>query len=261
MLVKSIVIYPIKGCRGVEIDSCAVHERGFENDRRYMLVDKHNMFVSQRSHPELSQIITSLTSKQIDISYDDERFSFDLDEITNEVINITLFEHTISGTIVSQAANSYFSNILGEDIRFVKMTQTNTRHKKLIKGPEATEVSFADGYPYLIVGTDSLRQLNARLDSPVLMDRFRPNIIIETSTAHIEDSWESIKVGDVDMLVIKPCARCSVITIDQQTAEKSKGTIKALSSYRKVDNKIYFGVNAITLSRGHINIGDSVVTL
>ena len=261
MVVTSIVIYPIKGCKGVNLNSCNVLERGFENDRRYMLVDSNNTFVSQRSHPELSLIATKIKNGNVEVSYNERSFSFEMEAETGEVIEIALFDNIISGTLVSPEANSYFSTILYDDIRLVKMTPENLRYKKLIKGPDQTEVSFADGYPYLIAGSSSLIQLNEKLENPVLMDRFRPNIIVETEVPHVEDTWGSIRVGSVEMMVIKPCARCPVVTIDQQMGTKSKETLKTLSTYRKKDNKVYFGANAISLSIGQISVGDEVFAL
>ena len=261
MIVKSIIIYPIKGMRGVELDSCATLDRGFENDRRYMLVDKNNKFISQRSHSKLALITAQIVDEKMHITYNDSMFSFSIQEYSDEVIDATLFDNVVSGTIVSENVSRKFSEMLEDDVRLVKMTTENIRIKKLIKGPEKTNVSFADGYPYLIAGTASLNQLNEKLDGSVLMDRFRPNIVIETEVPHEEDNWESIQIGNAKMLVIKPCARCPVVTINQQTADKTKDTLKVLSTYRKKDNKVYFGVNAISLENSHINVGDSVVTL
>ena len=261
MYVKSIIIYPIKGCKGIEVDSCVALERGFENDRRYMLVDRNNKFVSQRSHPQLALITIKIVNEHIEVVYNQSSFSFDMSAQMDQVIDIALFDNTVQGTIVSEEVNDQFTSMLGDQMRLVKMTTEDMRHKKLIKGPDQTEVSFADGYPYLIAGTESLNQLNSKLDAPVMMDRFRPNIIIETDVPHIEDSWESVKIGSVDMMVIKPCARCPVVTIDQQTSEKSKHTLKVLSSYRKKDNMVYFGANVIQLKAGTIQKGDKVVVL
>lgn len=261
MIVKSILIYPIKGMKGVAMDSCATLAEGFENDRRYMLVDRNNNFISQRSHSKLALITAEVVQEQIQITYNDSKFSFSIHEYSGDVIDVTLFDNVVSGTIVSENVSGLFSDMLDDDVRLVKMPNDNRRFKKLIKGPEKTKVSFADGYPYLIAGTASLNQLNEKLDNSVLMDRFRPNIVIETEVPHEEDNWESIQIGGAQMMVIKPCARCPVVTINQQTAIKTKDTLKALSTYRKKENKVYFGANAISLGNSQINVGDSVVTL
>ncbi len=247
--------------KGTEVQSALTLERGFENDRRYMLIDKTNNFISQRSHPLLALIHPEIKNGHITISYHEASFSFPLSQFTDVVIDATLFENVVSGTHVSTEVDRYFSKLLDDEVRLIKMNGNNIRNKKLVKGPESTQVSFADGYPYLITGTASLDQLNERLDQPVLMDRFRPNIVVKTEVPHEEDSWESINIGTAEMLVIKPCARCPVVTINQQTAEKSKDTLKALANYRKKDNKVFFGVNAVSLGGSRISVGDEVVAL
>ena len=247
--------------KGTEVETAATLERGFENDRRYMLIDRNNTFISQRSHPILALICPEILNGEVLISYSEEHFSFSLTETTEEIVDARLFENIVSGTLVSEEVDEQFSKMLNDNVRLIKMNESNVRNKKLIKGPASTEVSFADGYPYLIAGAASLDQLNEKLDQSVLMDRFRPNIVVSTQLPHEEDKWESIQIGNAKMMVIKPCARCPVVTIDQQTAGKSKDTLKTLATYRKKDNKVFFGVNAISLGNSQISVGDEVVAL
>ena len=261
MIVESIIIYPIKGMKGTKVKSAVTLERGFENDRRYMLIDKNNTFISQRSHPILSLIYPEILNGEIRITYKELSFSFPLTQTGEEIVEAALFENIVSGTLVSKEIDEQLSMMLNDKVRLLKMNENNIRNKKLIKGPASTEVSFADGYPYLIAGTASLDLLNQKLDQPALMDRFRPNIVVDTQVAHEEDDWESIQMGNAMMMVIKSCARCPVVTINQQTAKKSKSTLKTLATYRKKDNKVFFGANAISLGNGQINVGDEVVAL
>ena len=247
--------------KGTEVKSAVTLERGFENDRRYMLMDSNNTFISQRSHPKLALIHPEIIDEKIVISYNESSFSFPLSQTKDEAVYATLFENEISGTLISGQVDEYLSELLHDDVRIIKMEERNVRDKKLIKGPASTEVSFADGYPYLIAGSASLECLNEKIGEPVLMDRFRPNIVVETQVPHEEDNWESIQIGNAMMMVIKPCARCPVVTINQQNAVKSKDTLKTLSTYRKKDNKVFFGANAISLGDSQISAGDEVVAL
>jgi uncharacterized protein YcbX len=247
--------------KGTEVKSAVTLERGFENDRRYMLIDKNNTFISQRSHPILALIYPELLDGKMKISYNGKSFSFPLSQTGEEIVEAALFENIVSGTVVSKEIDKQFSEMLNDNVRLLKMNEKNVRNKKLIKGPTSTEVSFADGYPYLITGTASLHKLNEKLEQPVLMDRFRPNIVISTQVEHEEDNWESIQIGRAKLMVIKPCARCPVVTINQQTAVKSKDTLKTLATYRKKDNKVFFGANAISQGNSQISVGDEVVAL
>ena len=261
MKIKSIVIYPIKGMKGIKVQSAQVLQRGFADDRRYMLVDSNRQFISQRTHPHIALFEVSLADDAVIVKYQGASYSFKKRTITDVVIKVQLFEHLLDATLVDADADRWFSQMLGEDVRLVKMTADNHRSKKLIKGPHETEVSFADGYPYLIVGTASLDRLNSRLDNVMSIDRFRANIIVTTETPHQEDDWEDISIGDVKMTVVKPCARCQVITIDQQTAVKGKQPLTTLSKYRARDHKIFFGANAVSRSNGVMRVGDEVTSL
>lgn len=259
--VVSIHIYPIKGMQGVAVSSGITLERGLQNDRRYMLVDKKNTFISQRSHPQLVFFFPRISDDRIHVSYKEDSIEIDLSTSKDKTVEATLFDKTVRGTEVSEEANQWFSQRLGEEVRLIKMNPGDVRYKKLIRGPERVEVSFADGYPYLIVGTASLDLLNSKLENSLAMHRFRPNIVVQTEEAHIEDSWKEIRIGGVEFSVIKACARCPVVTVDQETAVRSKEPLKTLATYRKMDNKVYFGANAISLKEGSIHIGDEVVVL
>ncbi|MGC1376667.1 MAG: MOSC domain-containing protein, partial [Anaerolineales bacterium] len=120
-------------------------------------------------------------------------------------------------------------------------------------------VSFADGYPILIVSQESLDDLNARLERPLPMERFRPNLAVAGCRAFEEDGWKRIRVGEVELALVKPCARCEVTTIDQASAARGKEPLKALAAFRRADgNKVLFGMNAIPLNEGRLRVGDPV---
>lgn len=261
MKVSGLYIYPIKGMKGVSVNLAHAEERGFENDRRYMLIDSKRQFISQRTHPILTQITPEVHTNTMMVSFHGQTnpLQFDLAASTDAFVTAQLFEHLVPGRLVSSIADRWFSEVLGEDVSLIQMTVDEIRRKKLVKGPEQTEVSYADGYPYLIAGTESLNQLNGKLTDPVGMDRFRPNIVVDTIHAHEEDRWCTVDVGSARFMVIKPCARCPVVTVDQSTGIMSKAIMKTLANYRKIDNKVYFGANSICLQNGIVRVGDDVV--
>jgi uncharacterized protein YcbX len=124
--------------------------------------------------------------------------------------------------------------------------------------PEPLNVSFADGYPLLIIGQASLDGLNARLTEPLPMNRFRPNLVFTGGEPHEEDNWSDFRVGTISFRGVKPCGRCVMTTIDQQTAEKGGEPLKTLATYRKNGHKILFGQNLVALSTGKIRVGDRI---
>jgi uncharacterized protein YcbX len=138
------------------------------------------------------------------------------------------------------------------------MTDISDRIKAFKIPPFKTKVSLADGYPYLILGEKSMNELNERMEEKLNIDRFRPNIIVSTDVAHEEDAWNNFKLGDAELKIIKPCARCIIPTIDQKSAEQGKEPLKTLATYRKKDNQIFFGANAIVTVQGKISVGNEI---
>lgn len=240
---------------GIELKEARILERGMAYDRRWMLVDRHGEFISQRNDTRLS-LFTCKLDDQLVVSYGDRNIVISKEEHSDVRILTTVWEHEVYAYEVSEAASLWFSTILEIECRLVKMTNTDIRFKKLLKGPDQTKVSFADGYPYLILGTASLELLSEVVGSPISKDRFRPNIVVATSVAHEEDDWNVIQVGSARLQVIKPCARCIVVNIDQSSSTITKEPLKSLATYRMVDNNVNFGANTICLDIGKIKVGD-----
>lgn len=260
--IDALYIYPIKGLKGVSVSSIEALQRGAADDRRYMLVDEQGQLVSQRTHPIMCLMSCELKEDVLVVSYKEEKLSFSRQEYTDRLLDVELWGGHFKAYEVSQRTSDWFSQMLGTTCRLVKMVDgedriknyqsINTNHKG------STKLSFADGYPYLVLGTASMQELNSRLEEELPVNRFRPNIVINTGRAHEEDEWEQIMVNEVLIEIVKPCARCVVITIDQATAEKGKEPLKTLAAYRKEGKSIMFGANAVLLNPGKIKVGDPV---
>jgi uncharacterized protein YcbX len=125
-------------------------------------------------------------------------------------------------------------------------------------GMPGDHVSLADGFPFLMISEASLADLNARLEEPVPMDRFRPNLVVTGCEPFAEDGWRRVRVGGVRFRVVKPCARCKITTVDQQTAATSKEPLRTLASFRKRGSKVHFGQNLVGDSTGILSVGDLV---
>jgi len=259
--VKDILIYPIKSLPPIRIERGYAKKRGLKIDRRWMLVDAEHKFITQRNHPILTQISIQLTPKQILLSYNNDSLSVPFKLKNHNTYQVEVWDHIVEAHEVSAQVNNWFTKILGIETKLVKMDKSSKRVKKFLRAPWKSKVSFADGYPYLIIGTASLELLNSKLEHPVNMDRFRGNIIADTDIAHEEDSWDTIIIGSAVFKLIKPCTRCKVITIDQQSGVSSAEPIKTLSTYRKFDNKINFGMNAICVEKGKFKKGDRIILM
>jgi uncharacterized protein YcbX len=123
-------------------------------------------------------------------------------------------------------------------------------------------VSFADAYPFLVIGEASLAELNARLIEPVPINRFRPNFVVRGAAPFAEDAWGHFRIGESYFYGVKPCARCVMTTIDQETAQKGREPLQTLATYRAANNKIYFGQNSLYANQGtRVAVGDPVEVL
>jgi len=251
-----LFIYPIKSLGGIEVESAEILEEGFKYDRRWMLVDEKGKFLSQRQLPKMSLFKCSFSGLRILVEYQGDSIQIPFDQHSFNVLEVEVWGSKLKANEVDNEISNWFSKRLDVSCSLVTMTDVSSRMKEFVKPPFTSRVSMADGYPYLILGTASVQELNTRLLTPLPIDRFRANIIIETNKAHAEDEWEDAMIGDCVLKIIKPCARCIITTIDQQTSSKGVEPLKTLASYRKINNKIYFGANAIALNNGIINKGD-----
>lgn len=262
MKLSNIFIYPIKGCSGISVDSAILNGRGIEYDRRWMLVDDQGLFISQRSHPKMALIEQAIDGDQLFISFEDQTHQIPLNPNYQQSETVTVWGDQINGFLADDNDHQWFSSVLGTPVRLVAMKAESVRpvsQKYAVSDDD--EVSFADGYPFLIIGEAALDKLNQQLseDSYMLIDRFRPNFVFSGGMAHEEDTWQEFSIGDSRFAGVKPCARCQVITIDQQTAEKGAEPLKTLAGYRKLNNKILFGQNAILLEGEYVSKGDRII--
>ncbi len=261
-IIKELIIYPIKGLVGISVNKALALKAGFEHDRRWMLVDEHQKFVTQRTQPNMALFVPEIKDGKILINYKDEVDFFDLeDRIEDNYIQTKVWGDDAVVQAVNEDVSEWFSDILQQKVSLVRMKDENARiHHNSTKNIDI-HVSLADGYPYLMAGTESLHHLNTKLTSPIEMNRFRPNIIVETKFSHEEDMWGNVQIGSADFLNIKPCARCNVITIDQQTAIVNNEPLKVLNTYRKEGNSVLFGTNMMCTNEGIVGVGDQLIPI
>ena len=261
--VSSLLYYPIKACRGFEVESACVERMGLEHDRRMMVVTAEGEFLTQREHPRLALVTPTLADGTLTLSapeYDSLQFGIQTSG-TPWLVNVWKSKgvHAIDQ---GDDAAKWFSDWLGTSVRLVHVAKG---YKRIINEQYAVNpddhTGFADGYPILLTSEEGLQDLNSRLDSPVPMNRFRPNIVVKGCTPFAEDSWNRIRIGNVELAVVKPCARCEVTTIDKETLERSKEPLKTLGKYRKQKLGAIFGQNVIPLNQGMVRLGMTVEVL
>jgi len=255
-VVKELYIYPIKSLAGIPVQSAKAEEMGFENDRRWMLIDEENQFITQRNHPNLSQFYPNINGDKIEISHYDATHEFLIDESLQEPIFSKIWDDESKVVEVNKATSKWFSEVLGFTCKLVKISNKGDRKHHSAKLNKALNVSLADGYPYLLIGSESLDFLNEKLEEKITIKRFRPNIVINSQLPHDEDAFDTFKIGNVKFQNAKPCGRCVMINNNPVTGIILKEPLKTLSTYRKVDNSVLFGTNVLCLNEGIIAVGD-----
>lgn len=261
--ISSLIYYPIKACRGFEVESAAVERMGLKHDRRMMVIRPDGHFLTQREFPRLALVTPTLNDGTLELSAPNSD-SIQLGICTTGTfISVNVWKSMgVQAIDQGEEAAEWFSDWLGAEVRLVHIADGYIRRINPAYAINADDhTSFADGYPILLASQEGLQDLNSRLDSPVPMNRFRPNLVVQGSEPFAEDRWNRIRVGGVEMAVVKPCARCMVTTIDKTTLEKSKEPLKTLAKYRRQDLGVIFGQNVIPLTEGILRLGMPVEVL
>ncbi len=263
--ISEINIYPIKSLAGISLDKSAVEERGLAFDRRWMLVNEQNQFLTQREFPVMSTIKISLVNKSL--VADSGSSSVDIPYVPDslETANVKIWSSSVKAKVYNGRTNTWFSEILKAGCKLVLMPEETKRKVNPFYAVRKFKdiVSFADGYPFMLIARSSLDDLNSRLKSPLPMNRFRPNFVVDESAAFAEDTWKLVKIGDTVFHVVKPCERCVITTVAQEVGEKAGNEpLKTLATYRTKNGKVLFGQNLIAeKAGGSIRIGDKVEVL
>jgi uncharacterized protein YcbX len=255
-----IFIYPIKSLGKVPLEQSDAQIRGFQFDRRMMLTDAIGNFLSQRQYPEMAKFKVSLVENGFLVNYESDELFIPFDLQTSKLRSIKIWEDQLTAPEADPQFSNWFSDHLNAKYRLIIMNDQTIRSVDKKYSVYDETVSFSDGFPYLLIGSASLDDLNEQLDIPVPMDRFRPNLVIQTDMPFVEDSFDIFKIGNAIFKRSKPCARCIVTTTDQLTGIREKEPLLTLSGYRKVDNKILFGQNVICLKEGSVKVGDEVIS-
>ncbi len=256
---SELYIYPIKSARGIRVDAATITDRGFSNDRRFMVVDPAGEFFTQRAHPQLSQVVVRIERDELVMEAPSAgSLSVPLRPRSGEHRRVRVWDDHCDAIALGEPSRRFFERVLGTPAELVYMPDEVIRPVERGYAPEGTPVSFADGYPFLLIGQASLDDLNTRLAAPVPMNRFRPNLVVEGSAPFAEDSWASFSIGDVVFQPVKLCARCTMVTIDQATGTPGKEPLATLARYRTQDHKVMFGQNLLHRGSGEIRVGDAL---
>lgn len=260
MRVKSLYRYPVKSLAGISVSSLPLDDFGPVGDRRWMIVDDNQMFVTQRSHPELAKVGTEFDDQeQVRINIPGEG-AFTLTPQT-EQCSVTVWRDTVSAVYGAPEAAAALSRYCGKALFLVYMPDDSFRRVDEERVPEYRRVSFADGFPLLVTNAASLAELNSRLENSVDMRHFRPNIVVDGADPWSEDSWTSLTIGKVSIDLVKPCSRCVMTTVNPDNGEKASDQqpLRTLGKYRRTSEGVIFGMNGVHRQNQILSVSDPVI--
>ncbi|MCO6490049.1 MAG: MOSC domain-containing protein [Phaeodactylibacter sp.] len=267
MQITALYTYPIKSLAGISLPRARVGRRGLAYDRRWMLVDRDGLFISQREIPQLALLAPEFSGPHLIIRHRLEG----LEPLVAGVLppegaaglEVQIWDDHCRALPVSPQADEWFSEALGTRCRLVYLPDESVRPLNPTYGQPGEMVGFADSCPLLVIGEASLGDLNQRLEEPVPMNRFRPNIVFSGGQPYEEEQWKSFRIGGARFRGIRTCGRCQITTIDQESAEMGKEPLRTLSTYRRQGHRIEFGLYASWVAENgelpHIQVGDEIV--
>ncbi len=257
LTLTGLYIYPIKSLGGIALKKATVTPRGLLYDRRWMLTTPDGEMITQREVPRMATLTVEIKDEWLWISAPgQENLPIPLTPVSQRSLPVKIWDDTVMAEPVEPRCDQWFSAYLGTACRLVYFPDDATRlaDRRYARRP-GDQVGFADGFPFLLISEGSLADLNARLAQPVPMNRFRPNLVVSGCGAFDEDSWRQIRIDGLNFDVVKPCARCSLTTIDQRSGIPGKEPLTTLATYRKFNGKVMFGQNVLAATIGKLSVG------
>lgn len=279
--VTELHTYPIKSCAGISLQESAVGSRGLLYDREFMLVDRDNRFLSQREIPAMALIGTSLREGALRVTaagMPDLEIPLEPGPGAGERVQATVHGTPVTGELVGESYDDWFSSHLPphkgtERYRLLRVVESSAPQVETLyrRAGAANELGFADAQPILLASQRSLAELNLHMESPVPMNRFRPNIVVDGPALepYEEDHWRELRLGDMMAFVTKACDRCAIPDVDQATGETGKAVRRALVSRKGVNalddsnTGVFFAqnLNHVCVPGISLRVGDPVDVL
>lgn len=255
IIVSQLSIYPVKSCREINLKISQVEAFGLKDDRRWMIVDENGVMLTQRKLAKMCLIQPELIENHLILKHSSMHNLHVELPLSNEKVQVKVWGDLCLAYDAGDEAANWLSHVLSMQCRLVYFPEDEFRQVDLNYAKQGDKTAFSDGFPFLLISQASLDDLNQRLVKPITMNRFRPNIVVQGCAAFEEDDWKKIRIGDITFRIVKPCSRCVIPSINIETAERENEPTKTLATYRKNNNKIFFGQNVIAEMAGNIEVG------
>ncbi len=258
-VLSQIHIYPVKSLAGIQVEHWPVDRKGLVYDRKWMLVDSEHRFLSQRRLPRMALIKTRIDGERLILSADGHgEVSLALHSQQGDTLEVEIWKDRCEAKTVDDEIDAWLSDFLHDSCRLVYHPEDRVRQVDQRFAQADDQTAFSDGFPFLIVSEGSLQALNQAMGIEMTMNRFRPNLVVGECPPYAEDTWRRIAINGIAFRLPKPCSRCSVPTIDPETAIVGKEPLTTLNRLRKWDNKVFFGQNALHDQCGELALGNAV---
>lgn len=258
--VVSLHVYPVKSLRGLDLHELALNEDGPEGDREFVVVDDTGKFLTQRQLPEMQLISVRKTAGELVLSADGVSVSASLKgESDGQVV---VWGETLHGRHLSGDVDLFLSKRLGRAVKLYGYQPAHPRRRKSNSSGAEFETRYSDQAQVLLTTMESLRSLSGFVNRDLEMARFRANIVIEGVPAWSEESWTRLRVGGVELEVMRLCTRCKIITINPRTAVMGDtAPLEALKAVKGPRAKMEFGLHCRVVTPGSVRIGDAVAEI
>lgn len=264
--VSGLFRYPLKSGAGEALDRASLDGLGVVGDRRWMVVDAESgRFLTQRLLPQMTQLLARWQGGEHLLlaapGMPDLRVALPGEDA--ELRGVTIWRDSLRVPDAGEPAANWLSAYLGRACRLVQVPEARARQVDTAYAEVGERVAFADGFPLLLIGQASLEDLSQRVGRPLEMQRFRPNLVVAGAAPYAEDGWKRIRIGELELRVVKGCSRCIMTTLDPQTGERSadREPLATLKDYRQRDGEVYFGQNLIACGPGELALGQAVEVL
>ena len=259
-VLSQLNIYPLKSAGGISLENAVPEQRDLAHDRRWMVVDDSGQFMTQRTCPSMSLINTNLSAQTLNLNAPGmSELCLPLFPTEGKSQEVEIWGDRCEAWTSNPQAEKWISEYLGKSCKIVFMPDHSNRPVDPLYASGENQVSFSDDFPLLLISAASLNDLNSRLVEKISMNRFRPNLVVENTSAYEEDSWKFIRIGDCELQVVKPCSRCILTTVDpEKGAFSGKEPLRTLASYRKENGQVLFGQNLIATIKGELKVGMTV---
>lgn len=257
-----IYTHPIKSMRGIRLSHAFADISGLTFDRNFMVTTLEGKFITARKYPQMLLFTPAMLSNGLHLRAPNGESATVLYQDFNDNQSPTeVWGNHFHALIAPDTINSWLSSFFDEPVQLRWLSPQLSRR---VKNHADIPLSFADGYPFLLINESSVQELQRRCPASIKLEQFRGNLIITGAKPFEEDTWKKIQIDDVVFTLDKPCSRCILTTVSPEKGIKHPDSepLATLQTFRTAENgDVDFGQNVIIHNTGVIRVGDTLTVL